>query len=445
MRPPVPLPRPAWMSQMGNSPLGIPPLPLARVPAVSGARPPPLPSASAGSVGPLGQMFGLKDNGIYRAIKDSHVLDSLAYGLVSAPDFGSALGEATKYSLQMRPTWREEDRTAQEQQRQDAARQQYAQTLRGWGPDFADMADALEAGAVDIKDVWGPSLQMKGQRGQQAQDREQSKRYAFMIRDPQLREQVASGAVDYKTALDYERQNAGGYRPLTPDEADAYGLDSTEGYQVNGEGNIDKIGGSGTTISMPPGESAYDKALGEGNAKRALEFQDGAVKGTRALTTLGMMEQAVKDPSFYSGTLAENAVLPLKRAAASLGIDPNGVTSMETFNALSKQAALDVMGGSLGTGFSNADRDFVISQVPNLGNSPEGNAQLISVQKALAQRQIEISQLAEMYAKENGGRLDGGFYQFIAQWAEENPLFVAGGTGPAQGGAPSLPDPFGMR
>ena len=80
------------------------------------------------------------------------------------------------------------------------------------------------------------------------------------------------------------------------------------------------------------------------------------------------------------------------------------------------------MGGSLGTGFSNADRDFVVGQVPNLQNTPRGNKAVIAINRKMQERKIEIARMARDYEVQNG-RLDAGFMQQLSQWAEAHPLF----------------------
>ena len=189
-----------------------------------------------------------------------------------------------------------------------------------------------------------------------------------------------------------------------------------------------------TTVSLPPNEAEYDKARGKQFAERAGAIATEAQAAERALSGLGVMEQAMQAADFYSGA-GSKAVMAAKRAAAALGIDPEGVSSMETFNAMTKQSALDVMGGSLGTGFSNADRDFVIEQVPNLGNTPSGNKSLIDVQRKIQGRRLEIAKKAREYEREHG-RIDLGFEEELAAWAEANPLFPAADMevrGPAGG------------
>lgn len=210
-------------------------------------------------------------------------------------------------------------------------------------------------------------------------------------------------------------------RPLTDQEKADLGLPVGNAYQMDKEGKITQIGGSATTINVG-GERGYDKTVGEGYGKIFLDLQEEARTAQRALNALDVMEQATQDPGFYSGAGAE-MVTRLKRVGAALGLDPEGIDSIEAFNAQAKQAALDTMGGSLGTGFSNADRDFVLDQVPNLQNTPQGNRKLIEIQRKLNIRKQEIAQKAREYAEEHDGRIDAGFDAFLAEWANANPLF----------------------
>lgn len=202
-----------------------------------------------------------------------------------------------------------------------------------------------------------------------------------------------------------------------------------------------------TDIKLPTLENEYDKTLGKSYGDRFTEIQKEAQTAQRALNSLSVMEQVMGNEGFYSGAAADQ-VKRVKQFGVALGFDASGVQDMETFNAMSKQAALDVMGGSLGTGFSNADRDFVIDQVPNLGNTPEGNRQLIQIQRKLAQRKQQIAQLARDYAERNGGRIDPGFDDYLAQWAEANQLFAqAPDNAPADGGGEevsNMPPPDGI-
>lgn len=215
------------------------------------------------------------------------------------------------------------------------------------------------------------------------------------------------------------------YRPLTdPAERLKMGIPAsdTRPYQVGPDGKLDVVGSTGMTVNVGAQEGRYDQVIGEGLGKRDLEIQNEATNAISTLTTLDAMEAQMADPAFYSGFGAEQ-IKVLKQAAAAMGIDPEGVSSIESFNALSKQSALNLMGGSLGTGFSNADRDFVMDQVANLANTADGNRKIIAIQRKLAERKIQIAVLAEDYKAENEGRIDAGFSRELQRWAEANPLF----------------------
>lgn len=196
---------------------------------------------------------------------------------------------------------------------------------------------------------------------------------------------------------------------------------AAEANALLGQGAIEA---TSPLVEIGAGEREYDKTVGAGYGQDFLDIQDAEDSARSALNSLEVMEQAMSQPGFYSGAGAEQ-VAQLKRWGQVLGLDAEGIDSIEAFNAQAKSAALDAMGGSLGTGFSNADRDFVLDQVPQLANSPQGNAALIRVQKAINRRKIEIAQMARDYDREHG-QLDSGFYDELSRWAETNPLFPEG-------------------
>lgn len=254
-------------------------------------------------------------------------------------------------------------------------------------------------------------------------------RLASSMRGPDYQTHETNGDIYRWNAADpnsrpelfFDGPEPAGYRPLTPEEATAYGLEPGTAAQMGPDGKISAIGSGGTTVNVGEGSSAYNKKLDEQFAQRFIDMQREGQSAQSALNSFSVMEQSLSDPGFYSGAAGDMA-LNAKRFGQMLGFDVDGIDSMETFNAMSKKAALDSMGGSLGAGFSNADRDFVIDQVPNLGNTPEGNRKLIEIQRKLAQRRIETAQLATDYAKRNG-QLDAGFDDELRRYAEQNPLF----------------------
>lgn len=233
-------------------------------------------------------------------------------------------------------------------------------------------------------------------------------------------------AGDLQGAMQFGQLAAATSKSGLTDEIKEYQLSRQQGFTgsfTDWKTALKQAGATRINNSVNTGDNAYDKTINEANAKRFLDFQKQGQTAGSGLTSLDVLERAIQNPNFYSGVGAQSFALPLRQAVAAFGGDPKSAASMETFRAVSSKGALDAMGGSLGAGFSNADRDFVLNQVPNLGNTPEGNKELINVNRKILQRNQQVSQLARNYARNNGGRLDAGFDQVLADYAEKNPLF----------------------
>jgi hypothetical protein len=233
----------------------------------------------------------------------------------------------------------------------------------------------------------------------------------------------------------------------TTDEIKEYNFDTAQ-RRARGEpvlpfgewkSNLRRAGA--TSVNVNTGEKAFDKTVAEAEGKRFVDLNKAGQSAGAQLNSLDVMERATKDPNFYSGIGAERFALPLKQAISTFGGDPKAAASMEVFRSNASKQVMDSLGGSLGSGFSNADRDFVMSQVPGLQNTPEGNQQLIDISRKVAKRNQQIAQKARDYAKRNGGRLDSGFDDELAQWSEKNPLFPRTQAQPQTPSAPAQAAP----
>lgn len=254
-------------------------------------------------------------------------------------------------------------------------------------------------------------------------DRDQAQR-DFSASQAELQREFTAEQNDLDRLDEAKRAEADRYKMLSPEQAEAMGLDPKKQWQVSGDNKVSEVGGGGTTVNVDmKGQTKYAEERGAGFAKAAQEIEKAGQSASSALTSLSVMENAMNDPGFYSGAGSE-IVKQAKRVGAALGLDPDGIDSMEAFNAQAKSAALDAMGGSLGTGFSNADRDFVLDQVPTLDNTIPGNKRLIDIQKKLNQRKVDIAKRARDY-EDRRGQIDNGFYDELSTWAEQNPLFPA--------------------
>jgi hypothetical protein len=191
---------------------------------------------------------------------------------------------------------------------------------------------------------------------------------------------------------------------------------------------------SKTDVNILPGEKKYDEAINKDLAEQHIQLNKDARAASNTKGTLDMMERATKDPNFYSGPLS-GLGLAYKRGAATLGLEPSdAATSSEVFQKMSNKLVTDIAGGGgggLGSGVSNADRDFIANTVPNLQNTPGGNQAIINYMRKAEDRKQEVARMANAYAKNHGGRIDYEFYNDLDKYANEHPLFPQAATPPA--------------
>jgi len=177
-------------------------------------------------------------------------------------------------------------------------------------------------------------------------------------------------------------------------------------------------------VNTGSGSSAFIKKYQEERAK-VLAAEQNISDEFQAIATFNALEKLVTDEDFYSGTGGE-LVLQAKQLLVSLGIaDEDMTASSEAFRAQTRKAALDGIGGSLGVGFSNADRDFIVEQNPSLSNTPSGNLALIKLNRNIQQRRIDIANEISRYLAENNYE-ESGLNRHLTKWAEEQPLISKG-------------------
>lgn len=110
---------------------------------------------------------------------------------------------------------------------------------------------------------------------------------------------------------------------------------------------------------------------------------------------------------------------PLKAEVSKLAngmgikVDTDKLGFQEALESMSNQFALTLRNPSGGAGMpgalSDKDREFLVSMVPSLAKTPQGNQIVLEAFKRTAQRKAEVAQLARDYVKSHG-RFDDGFY-----------------------------------
>ena len=162
---------------------------------------------------------------------------------------------------------------------------------------------------------------------------------------------------------------------------------------------------SKTEVKLPEGESEFLKALGKKDAERvdnAITVRDTAVSTINSLNKLALLpDNQLITGQFATGRVgATNLLVTLGLAAPS---DTNKLVSSQEYQKVAGDVILQTLGGKLGSGFSNADREFIQGLIPQLETNPAARRQLISFMQNKNQEIIKESIRLENYAREKKG------------------------------------------
>jgi hypothetical protein len=291
-------------------------------------------------------------------------------------------------------------------------------------PAFGDVGNIL--GRIGNPD--GLLARLTGNDSRSVGERQANQTAHFLVSkglDPAMAKAIASDSSLLRSVLPQVLGNGERVRPATAEERKAYGAPDNVPMSIDTATGKPSYGPAATNVTTTiNGEKEQDKVIGKGYGERFNDIQKAGIAAPGTLGTLNLMDKLISDPNFYSGAGGE-AATSLKRLAVSAGIaGADTAAPNELFQKMAQKSVLDAAGGSLGTGFSNADREYLNGTVPNIGNTPEGNKLIIEVGRQVQKRNLEIARQAREYAKAHGGRLDAGFEDQIAAYAEKNPLFV---------------------
>lgn len=229
------------------------------------------------------------------------------------------------------------------------------------------------------------------------------------------------------------RQIGGTSRPSAPTGM-RYGPDGTleaiPGY-VSMRQEIAAAGRPSVSIENKQ-ETEEAKAVGKFYGEAFADIQKGAASARQQNAQLGQLSNLLE--GVQTGKLTP-AVMQGKQIAKSLGIDlasigvTDDVAPMEAAQAIANQFALTLRNPSGGAGMpgamSDKDREFLVSMVPGITQTPEGRKLLTEAWKKVNNRNIEVAKLAAQYRNQSG-RFDSGFDQVLSEYAAKNPLFSDG-------------------
>lgn len=262
------------------------------------------------------------------------------------------------------------------------------------------------------------------------------------LRNPAAPKPIEVGGVlldptTYQPIFD-SREQKSGYTQLSPEQAAQFGLDPSRQWQVSGDNKIEAIGGTPLVQNNLGGEKQWDQESAKLWAKRYDGMVGGASNARDMLSMYDLAESAINSGVRTGfGASQEQA---LRKMAAGLGIgseDAEKLAGGELLNTVQNRMALMMRNPDGGMGMpgamSDADRKFLRDSQVGLDRTPEGNRKMLAAFRAMEQRKIEISELADQYITENG-MLDQGFNKIVKEYAEANPMFK---FDDAQTGAPA--------
>jgi hypothetical protein len=198
------------------------------------------------------------------------------------------------------------------------------------------------------------------------------------------------------------------YLDVNNDQQFIYKKD-TEGKQVRVPftGGVDRttaktnVGG----IKLPEGESEFVKEMGKIDAKKVSEAVLSRETATSTINSLNKLA-SLPDNQLITGQFATgrvgatNLLVTLGLAAPS---DTNKLVSSQEYQKVAGDVILQTLGGKLGSGFSNADREFIQGLIPQLETNPNARRQLISFMQNKNQEIVKESIRLENYARSNRG------------------------------------------
>ena len=274
------------------------------------------------------------------------------------------------------------------------------------------------AGALGAQD---PQLKLQSMRQQVLQGLDQTNPQSMMeaaqklsqAGDNQGAQQLAQAAREAALQLAKANQEntaaTKNLREATPAAVREYQVAKAEGYPgsfVDFQIQMNQSKRNLTNVSIDnKGETAFAQELGKLDAKKVTDSFAARENAVNALNSLNKLaELPAKDlitGQFATGRVgATNLLTTLGLASPA---DANKLATSQQYQKVAGDVILQTLGGKLGSGFSNADREFIASLVPQLETNPDARRKLITFMQGKNQDIIKEASRLENYARANKG------------------------------------------
>lgn len=183
-------------------------------------------------------------------------------------------------------------------------------------------------------------------------------------------------------------------------------------------------------VTQSPADQAYDSELAKAASGTYSSLQDAGRAADKQISSYREIDRLLGD---YEGGKLSGLGMSAAKLANSLDIklDPK-LADKEAAVAIGNELALQMRDPSSGMGMpgamSDADREFLLQSVPNIGQSAGGRRQLIDYKVKMLERNKVVADSARKW-QQKYGRIDAideqgnDFQTALKGWANQNPMF----------------------
>ena len=170
-------------------------------------------------------------------------------------------------------------------------------------------------------------------------------------------------------------------------------------------GGVDRTTAKTQVSVSQKGEEAFVTELGKLDAKKVNEAFTTRETAVSAINSLNKLAQ-LPDNELITGQFATGRV-GATNLLTTLGLasptDASKLATSQQYQKVAGDVILQTLGGKLGSGFSNADREFIASLVPQLETDPTARRKLISFMQNKNQDIVKETIRLENYARDKKG------------------------------------------